>query len=254
VSPPVGCCIPPERSSDPQPYPVLSAIAGDGHGNKGGLRRWGTRSLPPRAGHKGRRAREENLPPRMPCPRPRGTPHLLSVAMVASGGCRAAARGWGTHAAPGRARSRQAPRARGPRRAQTLPPRAPVAPPRAPWWLPAGSPPPASPHPSGADRHRTCPAQPVASSLPKTKQLATWPAPLQVSCPLYSPAEQTLGILPCFFQFIRAWCFFPAMSTLSPSSKEQSREQVGEREARITQVPPVCEDQDSSHPLVLSPR
>lgn len=173
VSPPVRCsCIPPEGSSDLPPSPVLSAIAGDEHGDKGRLRRWGTRSLPPRAGHKGRRAREENLPPRMTCPRPRGTPHLLSVAMVASGVCRAAASGWGTHAAPGRARSPQAPRARGPRRAQTLPPRAPAAPPRAPWWLPAGSPPPASPHPNqtwSARCHRTCPAQPAAASFSKTK-------------------------------------------------------------------------------------
>lgn len=178
----------------------------------------------------GARAREENLPPRMPCPRPRGTPHLLSVAMVASGGCRAAARGWGTHAAPGRARSRQAPaRSRAATRTDAPAARPRRAAPRpavaASWVAPAGVP---TPQPSQVSRpppSLPCPAQPAAASFPKTKQLATWPAPLQVSRLLYSPAEQTLGILPCFFQFIQAWYFFPAMSTLSPAemSKVGSR-------------------------------
>lgn len=85
------------------------------------------------------------------------------------------------------------PRALGsPRRAQMLPPRAPAAPPRAPW-----SPPPASLHPSQARSvlRPACPAHPAAASLPNTKQPATWPTPLQVPCPLYSPAAHLFSCL-----------------------------------------------------------
>lgn len=139
-------------------------------------------------------------------------------------------RGWGTHAAPGRARSRQAPaRSRAATRTDAPAARPRRAAPRpavaASWVAPAGVPTPQPSQVSPPPPSLPCPAQPAAASFPKTKQLATWPAPLQVSRLLYSPAEQTLGTLPCFFQFTQAWYFFPAMSTLSPAemSKVGSR-------------------------------
>lgn len=106
------------------------------------------------------------------------------------------------------------------RRAQTLPPRAPAAPPRSPW-----SPPPASLHPSRAQPagSRACPTLPCPprSSIPPKDKAAS---NLAHSSPDTLPAlfaRCTLVFLPLFFQFIRAWRFFPAGSTLSPSLQEQ---------------------------------
>lgn len=159
------------------------------------LRRWGTQTLLPRACHKGRRAGEELATPGSPT-----FPGALTLTVSRHGrvrGCGAVARGWGTHAAPGRARSRQAPRARGlatrtdapaarPRRAAPLP-----------VVAPAGVP---TPQPSPASRQPGLPypAHPAAASLPKTKQPATWPTPLQIPCPPYSPAAHLFSCLASF--------------------------------------------------------
>lgn len=152
------------------------------------------------------------MPPQAPRP-PQGAPHLLSVAMVAVRGCGAAARGWGTHAAPGRARSRQAPRAREPATRTDAPAARPRRAAPSPVVAPAGVPPP-QPSPIGPQAGLPCP--PRGSIPPKDKAAGN----LAHSSPGTLPAlfaRCTLVFLSRFLQFTQAWCFFPAGSTLSPS-------------------------------------
>lgn len=110
--------------------PILLAAEGDGQRGAGAPGRG-----PREPGTKAGITKRKTSRPRGPQPPTRGLRRPSALTVGRHGPARgrgATTRAWGTGAEPGRRAPRQAPRARGPRRAQPLPPRAPAAPPRAP--------------------------------------------------------------------------------------------------------------------------
>lgn len=175
-----------------------------------------------------------------------GAPALTVSRHGRARGCGAAARGWGTHAAPGRARSRQAPRARGPATRTDAPAARPRRAAPRPVVAPAGFPPP-QPSLVGPQPGLTCPALPCPprSSFPPKDKAAS------------NLAHSSPGTLPALFAPLHTWFLVSLVSIHSglvflSSRVDPEPQLIGakqgnrwERAARSTQVPPGFEARDS---------
>lgn len=153
-------------------------------------------------------------------------------------GCGAVARGWGTHAAPGRARSRQAPRARGPATRTDAPAARPRSAAPLPVVAPAGVPTP-QPSPVSQQPGLPCLALPTPQQHPSQRQSSQQPGPL-LSRYLARPIRP---LHTCFLASIP-----PGLALLSsradpePQLRGTNLGNRWERAPRITQLPPGLED------------